>query len=696
MANAVERLPGQLTPAEHFLGLLSDQDVDWMVATGARQTLPDGHVLIETDSEPAGLYVVLQGCLEVWGAAGEPIASLRRGELIGEVSLVDGRPASATVAVREQAIVFGVGRAQLSAKLDRDTGFAGRLYRALAAVLATRFRGLQGGPGADPRDEAPLAGNRHLVAARFERLLARMAHVSGSVVLSGNDLTVFDVARVALHGAHVDVSPLARDRIARARQVVEAVARQHVAVYGLTTGLGSLKDIRVPAEDMHAFQRNVVMSHATGIGPEFTWTEVRAIMLARLNGMCRGGSGVQPAVFQLLLDMLNAGVHPIVPSRGSIGMSDLAPLAHLALPLIGLGEVEYRDERLPGLEGLARAGLAPVRLGLKDGLALCSANSASVGQGALVLDRTLELLACADLAAALSLEAFQGSASYLDERTHAARPYTGELTTAHRMRRLLAGSSLWNQDRVRRVQDPLSLRCIPQVHGACQDALAFVRGTMEIELNGTGDNPVVLIDENAVVSNGNFHSAGLAIAFDTLSIVLGQWSGLATSRVLRLLDPHLTGLPPALVRRPGVNTGFNVLQKTLTALNAENRFLAGPASLDFQPVAGEIEDHATNAALCVRKAAEIVENCQRVLAIEVLVAAQAVSLRDDLTLGHGTRVAFELVREVAPYVDQDRVMAPLLTGVVELVSSGRLLRVVSQRSGVDLTATPPVTEVKPT
>jgi histidine ammonia-lyase len=226
---------------------------------------------------------------------------------------------------------------------------------------------------------------------------------------------------------------------------------------------------------------------------------------------------------------------------------------------------------------------------------------------------------------------------------------------------------------------------VPQVHGACRDALAFVRGTMEIELNGTGDNPVVLIDEDAIVSNGNFHSAGLAIAFDTLGIVLGQLSGLATSRVLRLLDPHLTGLPPALVPRPGVNTGFNVLQKTLTALNAENRFLAAPASLDFQPVAGEIEDHATNAALCVRKAATIVDNCRLVQAIEVLVAAQAISLRQDLVLGRGTRVAFEGVREVVPFVEEDRVLAPLLDAVTNLLSSGRLIDEVRRRAGIDLT-----------
>src|SRR5262249_51222109 len=248
---------------------------------------------------------------------------------------------------------------------------------------------------------------------------------------------------------------------------------------------------------------------------------------------------------------------------------------------------------------------------------------------------------------------------------------------------LMAGSSFWRRSKPPTVQDPLSLRCIPQVHGACLDALRFVRETVEIELNGTGDNPVVLVEEQSIVSNGNFHSAGLAIAFDTLAIVLGELWGLATSRVLRLLDPQLTGLPPALVPRPGVSTGFNVLQKTLTALNAENRYLAAPASLDFQPVAGEIEDHATNAALCVRKAAAIEANCQIVLAIEILVAAQAISLRPEIVLGDGTRAAFEVLRAHVPFVSQDTVMAPLLDGVVQLIGSGKLLGGVGEMLGVE-------------
>jgi histidine ammonia-lyase len=690
VTTATDSLPtrGELTLGEYFLGLLSDLDVDWLVAAGQRQTLPTDDVLVRVHAEPPGLYFVLSGSFVVSDASGEIVAHVTRGELIGEVSFIDGRPATATVAAEEASIVFGIERQALARKLGRDVGFGGRFYRAVAAVLATRFRGRMepgGGHHATSSEHHPASkANPHLAATRFERLLARMAHAPGAVVLTGNDLTVFDVARVATERTPVEVTSLALDRMARSRAVVERALDSSNAVYGLTTGLGSLKDIRVARDEMQAFQRNIVMSHATGIGPEFSSTEVRAIMLARLNGMCRGGSGVHPDVFQLLLHMLNAGIHPVVPSRGSIGMSDLAPLAHLALPMIGLGEVEHQGRRMPALDALKHAGLSPAQLGPKDALALCSANSASVGHGALVLHKTLQLLASADLAAALSLEAFQAHVSPLDERTHAVRPYTGELVSAERLRRLLEGSTFWQRARVDSVQDPLSLRCVPQVHGACQDALAFVRGTMEIELNGTGDNPVVLIDEGSILSNGNFHSAGLAIAFDTLGIVLGQLSGLATSRVLRVLDPNLTDLPPALVPRAGVNTGFNVLQKTLTALNAENRFLAAPASLDFQPVAGEIEDHATNAALCVRKAAQIVDNCLLVQAIEILVATQAISLRGALTLGRGTRAAFEVVREVAPFVDEDRVLAPVLDGVAGLLTTGRLLQEVRRRAGIDL------------
>jgi histidine ammonia-lyase len=354
-------------------------------------------------------------------------------------------------------------------------------------------------------------------------------------------------------------------------------------------------------------------------------------------------------------------------------MGDLTPLAHLALPLIGLGEVDYQGQRLSALDALTRAELRPVQLAAKDGLALCGSNSASVGHGALVLAAGRDLLACADIAAALSLEAFQGSVSLFSEGIHAVRPYTGQLASAERMRLLLAGSGLWSEVPGRSLQDPLSLRCIAQVHGACRDVLSFVRSTVETELNATGENPIVLPDENRIVSNGNFHPAGLAMGFDTLAIALAQLSSLAASRVLRLMDPVQTHLPPQLTPQPGVNSGFGLLQKTVTALNAETRFLAGPASLDFMTVANDIEDHATMTTRCVSKADQIVDNSRYVLAIELLSAAQALDLRDRPILGAGTQAAYEAVRSVVPFMAVDQYMAPAIEAVYQLVASGRLL-----------------------
>jgi histidine ammonia-lyase len=402
-------------------------------------------------------------------------------------------------------------------------------------------------------------------------------------------------------------------------------------------------------------------------------------MLARLNGMARGGAGVSLHVFDRLLDMLNRRIHPIVPSRGSIGMSDLAPLAHMALPLIGMGEVEYLGRRMPALEALSLEGLEPVVLEAKDGLALCSANSASVGHGALVLAGTLDILMCADLVAAFSLEAFEGNVSLFQEQINAVRPHSGQLASAERMRALLAGSGLWD-GASRSIQDPLSFRCVTQVHGACLDALAFVQSTVEIDLNSSGDNPVVLPQEGLIVSNGNFHPAGLAMGFDTLGIVLAQLTSLSTSRTIKLMDPELSGLPPQLTANPGINCGYGVLQKTVTALNAENRFLANPVNLDFVPVANAIEDHATMATQAVFKASRMLENLRYVLAIEFLSAAQAIDLRPDPRVGPVARAVHRAIREEVPFTPDDQIMATALEAVYKLVASGRLLVAANRHS----------------
>jgi histidine ammonia-lyase len=678
----------------YILGQLTDQDVDWMLAVGNSKRLSAGTILIQEGEPSDAVYIVVEGTVSVSSTAseGREITRLGRGELLGEISFIDAHLPMATARAIDDITVFALARDQLAAKLARDTGFAARFYRAMAVFLSDRMRkssraavlvgARASGENAAvaPRDSNGVAENTILAVSRLERLMNHMVVVEG-VQLSGNDLTIEDVAKVAYQNEPVCVTPLARERMERSRQVIDRLASSALPIYGLTTGLGALKEQRISAGEVRQFQKNILMSHSVGVPPYYSTPTVRAIMVTRLNGMARGGSGVQPKVFDLLLNMLNRGVHPIIPSRGSIGMSDLAPLAHMALPLIGRGEVEYRGRRLPSKVAFQQAGLETVTLEAKDGLALCGANSASIGHGALVLRDAMNTMVCADIAAALSLVAFQGNTSLLEDRIQAVRPHTGQLISAERMRALLAGSALLGGScKPRSVQDPISLRCVTQVHGACIDAIAFVRTMVEIDLNSTGDNPVVLPDHEIVVSNGNFHPAGLAMGFDTLGLVLGQLTSLSTSRTLKLMDPELSGLPPQLTARPGINCGFGVIQKPLTALNAENRFLASPASLDFIPVADSIEDHATNATMTVNKAAVMLDNVRYVLAIELMSAAQAIDLCDNAPLGPVGRATHEAIRTVVPFIADDDILSTGIAAVHRLIASGDLLSAVSQAS----------------
>jgi histidine ammonia-lyase len=411
---------------------------------------------------------------------------------------------------------------------------------------------------------------------------------------------------------------------------------------------------------------------------------VRAIMLARLNGMARGGAGVQPAVFDALLAMLNARVHPIVPARGSIGMSDLAPLAHLSLPLVGEGEAEFGGERMSGAAGLEAGGIEPPTLGPKDALSLVSANSASIGHGALVMCDARALLGVAEIAAALSLEALGGHTTMLDQQVDSARRFTGQLTCAERTRALLEASYLWTCEPTLDVQDPISFRSAIQVHGAMLDVLSSARGTLETELNSTGDNPMVLVERREMVGTGNFHPAGVSIAFDTVAIALAQVTSMAANRVVRLMDPHFTKLPPYLSVDPGNNVGLGVVQKTATALNSEVRLAANPASLDYIPVAGSIEDHATMAVECVGKAGRAVAAAFELFAVEMLVAAQAIDLRDRPRLGVGTGAAFAKIREQVPMMEEDRLVARDIASIRDLLVGGELLRAVSDATQLPL------------
>jgi histidine ammonia-lyase len=498
-----------------------------------------------------------------------------------------------------------------------------------------------------------------------------------SLIITGHQLTIAAVAQVALGRIAVAAHPDVRARISRARCTVEHWSAQTVPIYGLNTGLGALKDIFIAPEEVGQFQRNILLSHAVGVGQAYPEPVVRAMLLVRLNGMAQGGSGVQLAVFDTLLAMLNAGIHPVVHADGSIGMGDMSPMAELALPLIGLGQVIYQGQRLSAAEAFERAGLAPIALGPKDALGIINVNAPSFGLGALVLGEVWQLLDCADIAAALSLEGFQGNTSALDPRTHAARPLTGQARAAAHQRALLRGSSLWHRPG-RAVQDPLSYRCSSHVHGAVADALAFAQEILEVELNAAADTPLVLPDTDEMLVTGNFNVTGIALAFDMLAIALGQVAGSATNRMLRLMSPHLTGLPPQLIANAGLQIGFGMLQKTISALYAKVQQNAAPTSLTFTPVANGIEDHATNLPLGIGRVAQSVEACWRILAIELLAAAQAVDLHGNLALGAGTCAAYTLLRSVAPMLTADRSLPPDIDAIVGLLSSGALQAAVAE------------------
>lgn len=581
-----------------------------------------------------------------------------------------------TVEVLEPSVVLELENAVLSAKLELDLGFAARFYRAMAVIVAGRRRMTRDADGDGLEPPQALKVNTYLAEDRLRRLLRRIDQ-RDQVVLTGADLTIEQVARVAWRGAPVTVAPAARERLWRAREVVERLAAGDRPVYGLNTNLGELKDQRIADEDQAKFQRHILLSHAAGVGEEHPTDVVRAIMLARLNGMARGAAGVQPAVFDAILAMLEAGVHPIVPSRGSIGMSDLPPLAHLALPLVGEGELELGGVRMSGAEGLAAAGIEPPRLAAKDGLALVSANSASVGHAALVIARAIDLLAVADIAAALSLEGLGGHASALDRHIDTARRFSGQMTCAQQMRMLIEGSSPWSSEPAFGVQDPISFRSASQVHGAVLDIVDLVRCVMETELNSTGDNPMVLVDRDEIISDGNFHPAALSIALDTFGIALAQLTSMSANRIVRLMDPGFTHLATYLTARPGLNVGLGVLQKTATALSAEVRMGANPASLDYVPVAGAIEDHATMAVQRAAKAARAVDAALELFAIELLVSAQAVDLRQEIMLGAGTAAAHARIREVSPSMTEDGLMAREIAAVRSTLDNGSLLRAVA-------------------
>jgi len=485
-------------------------------------------------------------------------------------------------------------------------------------------------------------------------------------------LAIEDIVAIARDGARVELAPAARARIAAARDVVLRLAQGEAPIYGVNSALGANTGERLDAGDLAEYQRRAIRARAVGVGVPYDRASVRAMLAARIAGMANGGSGVSQDVLDTMVAMLNGGVHPIVPRQGSIGVADLPQLAHLALPLIGEGEAEFAGERMPGGEALQRAGLEPVALGPKDGLALVSANAATIGRAALVTADALDLAAVWRVSVALSLEAFRANLSPLDQRAVAARDAAGQAEAAAQLRALLDGSELLAPGAARRVQDPLSFRVVAQVHGCLQAALARARSEVEIELASAADSPLVIAADDVMLSNGNFHVPALALAFDAAAIALAQAASLAAQRVVRFMTPAMTGLPLQLTRHGPAHSGFATLQKTLSVLWSDIRLRANPGSLDGLTVSEGIEDHATMALGTVEKLAEALERARYVIAVEMLVAAQALDLRAlaPERMGAGVRAAYRAIRDVVPVLDADRPLGPDVDALAARIAAG--------------------------
>ncbi len=504
------------------------------------------------------------------------------------------------------------------------------------------------------------------------------------LILDGESLTIEDVIAVAHQPEiSVSISENAWKRVRRAAQAVQDFVARGQIVYGITTGFGAFKDRIISKEQVEQLQRNILVSHAVGVGDLLDQPTTRAMMLIRANTLAKGHSGIREETLRTLVEMLNHGIHPLIPEQGSLGASgDLAPLAHMALPLIGEGEAFYRGERLPGAEALKRAGLAPVTLTAKEGLALTNGTTLMNAIGVLVTHQAEQLARAADLAGALSLEAMHGTPRAFDARIHSARPHPRQVECAAFMRQLIEGSTFTRPDDPLNVQDAYTLRCIPQVHGAVRDAIAYARWVMNIELNSVTDNPLIFFDENdnaEVISGGNFHGEPLAIAMDYLAIALSELGNISERRIARLVDAasNKNVLPAFLIEEGGVNSGFMLVQYTAAALASENKVLAHPASVDTISTSANIEDHVSMGPAAARQAREIAGNVETILALELLSAAQGIDFRrkvlgEQAKLGQGTAPAYEIIREHIPFIEKDEVMYPHIKTMRGLLAGGGL------------------------
>jgi histidine ammonia-lyase len=516
---------------------------------------------------------------------------------------------------------------------------------------------------------------------------------SENIILSGDGLTVDDVLAVARAHARLGLDPDALVRVRAAREVVDRVLASGESVYGLNTGLGSLSRHHIPLDEIGAFSFATVADQVSSYGNPLPTDVVRAMMVTRVNGMLKAGVGVRRELIERLVALLNADVHPIVRAVGSVGQGDLSEMADIGKVLIGRGRAEYQGETLAGAEALRRAGIETISLGPKEALGLISANCVTMGRGSLVLVDAADLIDSMQIAAALSFEAFAANLSIIHPAVVRARPHGGLDTASSRLWELLEDSALWEPGAARNLQDPLSIRCVPQTHAAVYDALSVVRGMMEIELNSAGDNPLVLVDEGAIVSVGNFDITSLAMAFDYMRLGIAHAAQVANERVQKLLWQHFSGLPTGLAQQDGPTGGLRPLGRSFAALASEARLLANPVSLDYRGQLAEgVEDHASMAPLAVSTTSTLVSLMHRLVALELIIAAQGVDLRGGPErLGGGAARAHAVVREFAGILTDETEWNADIEGLATLVGDGQLARRVARVAG----ARPALSEHEP-
>ena len=502
------------------------------------------------------------------------------------------------------------------------------------------------------------------------------------IYLDGNSLTLDQVVQIARHGTKVALTEEAKKAIQISRDIVEKNVAEHKVVYGLSTGFGKFVNVAIPDEDLDQLQYNLIVSDACGVGDPFKEDVTRAIMLLRANALAKGFSGIRLSTVETLLEMLNKGVHPVIPEKGSVGSSgDLCPLAHMVMPMIGEGEAVYQGKVMSGKEAMEAAGIPIVRLKAKEGLALINGTCAMMGVATLAVYDAGNLIKTADIAAALTVDALEGIVDPYDPRIQMIRPHSGQIDVAANFRQLLAGSGLTVHQNEIRVQDAYTLRCLPQIHGASRMAYDYVRQVIETEINSVTDNPLIFPDNGDIFSGGNFHGQPVAIAMDTLGIAMAEYANVAERRIERMVNPQLSGLPGFLTPVEGINDGFMVAQYAAAALVSENKVLAHPASVDSIPTSANQEDHVSMGTIASRKAATIISHVQSVLAVELICAAQAVDFKDPSKLAKGTRAAYDTVRSEVSFMENDRAIYLDMNKVADQIRAGKYVQAVEQAVG---------------